>query len=134
MDLLLWRARQHTQDQHIWIPPIEWGPVLTHKTNTNVTRRGTRRLRQAPAEKDHLADTNHPEKWEATAPDRDTALDATGLCAPVDDLPPPPTDSDQAPPEVLCTVPERGHYYAVSTAASPGPQWVMRGTNTMLGP
>ena len=23
VDLVLWRARQHTQDQHIWIPPIE---------------------------------------------------------------------------------------------------------------
>ena len=39
VDLVLWRARQHTQGQHVWIPPIEWGQTLTHDTGTNVTRR-----------------------------------------------------------------------------------------------
>ena len=61
VDLVLWRARQHTQGQHVWIPPIEWGEALTHDTDTNVTRRGITRLRRAPAEKDHPADPNHPE-------------------------------------------------------------------------
>ena len=48
---------------------------------------------------------------------------------------PPPlqtTASDQPPPEVWCTVLERGHNYVVSAAASDGPQWVIKGTNTML--
>ena len=44
VDLVLWRARQHTQGQHVWIPPIEWGQALTHDTDTNVTRLGTIRL------------------------------------------------------------------------------------------
>ena len=48
---------------------------------------------------------------------------------------PPPTDSDRPPPEVWCTVLERGHYYVVAaTATSPGPQWVIKGTDTMLAP
>ena len=38
VDLVLWRARKHTQGQHIWIPPIEWGQALTHDTDINVTR------------------------------------------------------------------------------------------------
>ena len=63
-DLVIWRASQHAQGQHVWIPPIEWGQALTHDTNTNVTRRGTIRLRRAPAERDHPADPNHPEQWE----------------------------------------------------------------------
>ena len=37
VDLVLWRARKHTQGQHIWIPPIEWGQALTHDTDINVT-------------------------------------------------------------------------------------------------
>ena len=41
MDFVLWRARQHAQRQHIWIPPAEWGEALTHDTDTNVTRRET---------------------------------------------------------------------------------------------
>ena len=45
VDLVLWRARQHAQGQHVWICPIEWGQGLTHDTDTNVTRRGTIRLR-----------------------------------------------------------------------------------------
>ena len=66
-------------------PPNEWGQALTHNTDTNVTRRGTTRLRQAPAEKDHPADPNHPEQWEqAAAPMRDTALRAAGLRTPDD--------------------------------------------------
>ena len=89
LDLFLWRARQHAQGQHVWIPPIEWGQALTHNTGTNVTRRGTTRLRRAPAEKDHPADQNHPGQWEqATAPTRDTALRATGLRNPA--MTPPP--------------------------------------------
>ena len=101
VDLVLWRARQHAQGQHVWIPPIEWGQALTHDTDTNVTRRGTIRLRRGPAERDHPADPNHPERWEhATAPTPDTALRAAGLRTPDDDLPPPPTDSDHLPPEV----------------------------------
>ena len=44
VDLVHWRARQHAQGQHVWIPPIEWGQALTHDTNTNVTRRRTIRL------------------------------------------------------------------------------------------
>ena len=62
VDLVLWRARKHTQGQHVWILPIEWGQALTHDTDINVTRRGTIHLRQAPAEKDHPADPNHPEQ------------------------------------------------------------------------
>ena len=101
MDLVLWRARKHTQGQHVWIPPIEWGQALTHYTDVNVTRRGTVRLRRAPAEKDHPADPNRLEQWEqATAPTRDTALCAAGLRTPDDDPPPSPTDSDHPPPEV----------------------------------
>ena len=136
VDLMLWRAREHTQGQHVWIPPIKWGQALTQDTDTNVTRGGTIRLRRAPAEKDHPADPNQPEQWEqATAPSRETALRATGLRAPDDDLPPPPTDSDHPPPEVWCTVLERGHYYVVAaTARSPGPQWLVKGTDTMLAP
>ena len=135
MDLALWRAPQHTQDQHILISPIKWGQALTHNTDTNVTRRGTTRLRGALAEKDHRADPNHTEQWEqATAPNRDTALRATRDRNTDDNPPPPATDGDQPPPEVWCTVLERGHYYVVSAAASPGPQWVIRETNTMLVP
>ena len=105
VDLVLWRARQHTQGQHVWIPRIEWGQALTHNTDTNVTRRGTISLRRAPAEKDHPADPNLPEQWEqATAPTRDTALRAAGLRTPDDDLPSQPTDSDHPRPEVWCTV------------------------------
>ena len=70
------------------MPPIERGQALTHDTDMNVTRRGTVRLRRAPAEKDHSADPNLPEQWEqATAPTRDTALRAVGLRTP-DDPPP----------------------------------------------
>ena len=136
VNLVLLRARQHAQGQHVLIPPIEWGQALTHDTDTDVTRRGTTRLRRAPAEKDHPADPNHPEQWEqATAPTRDTALRAAGSRIPDDDLPPPPTDSDHPPPEVWCTVLERGHYYVVAaTATSPGPQWLVKGTDTMLAP
>ena len=91
VDLVLWRARKHTQGQHVWIPPIEWGPALTHDTGINVTRQATVRLRRAQAETDHPADPNHPGQWEqATAPTRDTALRAAGLRTPDDD-PPPPT-------------------------------------------
>ena len=45
VDLVLWGARQHAQGQHVWITPIELGQALTHDTDTNVTRRGTIRLR-----------------------------------------------------------------------------------------
>ena len=38
VDLVLWRARKHTQGQHVWIPHIEWGQALTHDTDINVTR------------------------------------------------------------------------------------------------
>ena len=136
VDLVLWRARKHTQGQHVCIPPIEWGQALTHDTDINVTRRGTIRLRRAPAEEDHPADPNRPEQWEqATAPTRDTALRAAGLCTPDGDLPPPPTDSDRPPPEVWVTVLERGHYYVMAaTATSPLPQWLVKGTDTMLAP
>ena len=134
--LVLWRARQHAQGKHVWIPPIEWGHTLTHDTDTSVTRQGAIRLRQAPAERDHPVDRNHPEQWEqATVPTRDTALCTAGLCTPDDDLSPPPTDSDHPRPEVWCTVLERGHYYvAAATATSPGPQWLVKGTDTMLDP
>ena len=133
---MLWQARKHTRGQHIWIPPIEWGQALTHDTGINVTRQGTVRLRRAPAETDHPADPNRPEQWEqATAPNRDTALRAAGLRTPDDDPPPPPTDSDHPPPEVRVTVLERGHYYVIAaTATSPGPQWVIQGTDTMFAP
>ena len=119
VDLVLWRAGQHAQGQHVWIPPIEWSQALTHDTDTNVTSRGTIRLRRAAAERDHLADPNHPEQWEqATAPTRDTAPRAAGLRTPDDNLPPRPTDSDQPPPEVWSTVLERGHYYVVAGTAT----------------
>ena len=136
VDLVLWRARRHTQGQHSCIPPIEWGQALTHDTDINVTRRGTIHLRRAPAEKDHPADPNHPEQSEqTTTPTRDTAFRAAGLRTPDDDLPPPPTDSDHPPPEIWCTVLERGHYYVVAaTATSPGPRWLVKGTDTMLAP
>ena len=45
IDLVLWQARQHAEGQHVWIPPIEWGPALTHNIDTNITRPGTIRLR-----------------------------------------------------------------------------------------
>ena len=101
VDLVLWRACQHAKGQHVWIPPVRWGQALTHGTDTNVTRGGTIRLQRAPAENDHPADPNHPEQWEqATAPTRNTGLRAAGLRTPDNDLPPPPTDSDQPPPEI----------------------------------
>ena len=90
VDLVLWRARKHTQGQQVWVPPIEWGQALTHDTGINVTCQGTVRLQRAPAETDHPADPNRPEQWEqATAPARDTALRAASLRTPDDDLPPP---------------------------------------------
>ena len=136
VDLVLWRARKHTQGQHVWIPSIECGQALTHDTDINVTRRGTVRLRRAAAESNHPADPNRPDQWEkATAPTRDTALRAAGLRTPDDDLPPPPTDSEHPPPEVWCTVLERRHYYVIAaTATSPGPQWLVKGTDIMLVP
>ena len=98
VDLVLWRARQHTQDQHIRIPPTEWGRALTHDTDTNVTRRETTRLRRAPAGKDHLADPSCPEQWElVTAPIRDTALRAAGLRNPNGDSPPPSLQKASTP-------------------------------------
>ena len=49
--------------------------------------------------------------------------------------PPPPTDGDHPPPEVWVTVIERVHYYVIAaTATSPGPQWLVKGTDTMLAP
>ena len=45
-------------------PPLERGQVLTHNIGTNFTRGGTTRLRLAPAEKDHPADSDHPDQWE----------------------------------------------------------------------
>ena len=119
VNLVLWGGRQHAKGQHVWIPPIEWGQALTHDNNTNVTRRGTTRLRRAPVEKDHPADPERPEQWEqATAPTWDTALRAAGLRTPNDDLPAPPTDSDHLPPEVWCTVLEPGHHYVVAPTAT----------------
>ena len=109
------------------------GPGLTHDTDTNVTRRGTTRLRRAPAEKDQPADPSHPEQWvQATAPTRNTVHHAVGFRIANNNPPPPTTDSDQPPPEVWCTVLERRHYYLVSpAAASPGPKWVIKGTDIM---
>ena len=85
---------------------------------------------------DHRADPNRPEQWEqATAPTPDTALCAAGLRTPDDDIPPPPTDSDHPPPEVWVTVLERRHYYVrAATATSPGLQWLVKRTDTMLAP
>ena len=98
IDLEPWRARKHTQSQHVWIPHIEWGQALTHDTDINVTRRRTVRLRRAPAEKDHPADANRLEQWEqATAQTRDTALRAAGLRTPDDNLPPPTYRQPPAP-------------------------------------
>ena len=99
VDLVLWRARQHAQGQHVWIPPVEWSQALTHDTDTNVTRRGTTRLRRAPAEKHHPADPNHPEQWEQ----------ATGHSATPPSVPPasaPPTTT--SPPHLqTATTPRR---------------------------
>ena len=68
-------------------------------------------------------DRNHLEHWEqATAPNNDTALRAAGLRNYLQPPPPNPKDSDQPPPEVWCTVLERGRYYLMSAAASHGPQ------------
>ena len=93
MDLVLWRACQHTQHQRIWIPSTDWGQALTHDTDT-YTNGGSTRLQQAHA----LADPNNPEKWEqASAPDPDTALRATSLHTPGDDLPPPNFGQRAAP-------------------------------------
>ena len=89
VDLVLWQARQHAQVQHVWIPPIKWGQALTYDTDTNVTRRGTTRLRRAPAERDHPADLNHPGQWEqATAPTRNAALRGSSLRTPTTTSPP----------------------------------------------
>ena len=42
-------------------------------------------------------------------------------------------NSDHPPPEVWVTVFERGHYYVIAaTAMSPGPQWLIQGTDTMF--
>ena len=134
VDLLLWRAGQHAQGQHVWIPPIKWGQALTHDTETSVTRQGGTRLRRAPAERDHPADANQPEHWEqATALTRGIAIHAAGLRTPDDDLPSPVTDSNHPPPEVWCTVLERGHYHVVATTAtSTGLKCLVKGTGSML--
>ena len=96
VDLVLWRARQHTQGGHVWIPPIEWGQALTHDTDTNVTRRGTTRLPRAPAERDHPPDPDQLEQREqATAPTPDTP--ARPASAPPTTTPP-PTYRQRPPP------------------------------------
>ena len=69
------------------------------------------------------------------APTRGTALRAASLRIPDDDLPPQPTDSGLPPPKVWVTVLERGDFYVMgATATSSGPQWLLKGTNTMLAP
>ena len=79
--------------------------------------------------------TTRSNEKQACAPTRNTALHAAGLRTPDDNIPPPPTDSNHPQPEVWCTVLERGHYYVVAaTATSPGPQWLVQGTDTMLAP
>ena len=131
MDLVLWKTCQHTRNQHIWIPLIP----LRHKTDSHVTHKQTMPFPRAPAEKDHPEDPNQPEEWEkATAPHRDTARCASGLRTPDNDLPHPPTDSPKPLLEVWCTVLERGDDYVASATASPGPKWVLRGTDSILAP
>ena len=128
VDLVLWRARKHTQGQHVWIPPIEWG----HQRHASRDRTPT----TGASGVGPPSGPDRPEQWEqAPALTRETALRAAGLGTPDDDLPPPPTDSDHPPPEVWVTVLERGHYYVIAaTATSPGPQWLVKGTDTMLAP
>ena len=77
-----------------------------------------------------------PQQWEqTTVPARDKALRAADLRTPDDDLLPPPTDSGHPPPVVWCTVLELGHYYVVAaTATSPGPQLLVKGSDTVLTP
>ena len=89
LDLVLWRARKHTQGQHVWIPPIEWGQALTHDTDINVTRRGTVRLRRAPAEKDHPADPNRPSSGNRPPHQPATPPSAPPASAPQTPTPPP---------------------------------------------
>ena len=127
VDLVLWRARKHTQGQHVWIPPIKWGQALTHDTGINVTRQGTVRLRRAPNAR---SSGNRQPHQPATLPS------APPASAPqVTTSPPPPTDSDHPPPELWVTVLERGHYYVIAaTATSPGPQWLIKGTDSMFTP
>ena len=80
-------------------------------------------------------ETTRSNEKQACAPTRNTALRAAGLRTPDDNLPPRTTDSDHPQPEVWCTVLEHGHYYVVAaTATSPGPQWLVQGTDTMLAP
>ena len=124
VDLFLWRARQRTQGWRTWVPPIKWGQALTQDTDTNVTHPGTTRLRRAPAVKDHLADLSRLEHG-SRPPHQSATLPSAPIAsaAPMTTSPPPPTDSDHPPPEVWCTVLERGHYYVLATTAtSPGPQ------------
>ena len=73
---VLWRACQHTQDQRIWIPSIEWGQALTHNTDTP---KGTTHLQRALAEKDHPADPDYPEQWPPPAPPVSTPPTMTSL-------------------------------------------------------
>ena len=54
-------ARLQVQNQHLWIPPIEWTQTLTHETNTYTNKKNTH-LRRALTEKDHLADPEHAEE------------------------------------------------------------------------
>ena len=136
VDLVLWRARKHTQGQHVWIPPIEWGQALTHDTDIKsrvegpYAYDGPQRKRTTQWTRTARSSGNRPTHQPATPPSAPPAS-APQTTTP----PPPPADSDHPPPEVWFTVLERGHYYVIAaTATSPGPQWLVKGTDTMLAP
>ena len=91
VDLVLWRARKHTQGQHVWIPPIQVGPGpdTRHRHQRHASR--DRTPTTGPSG-EGLASGPEPPRavGTGTAPTRDTALRAAGLRTPDDD-PPPPT-------------------------------------------
>ena len=135
VDVVLWRARQHAQGQHIWIPLIEWGQALTHEPKPTSYVEGPHAYDEPQRRRTTQQTRTAQNNGNRSAPTRDTTLRAASLRTADNDLPRQPTESDHPPPEVWCTVLERGHYYVVAaTATSSGPQWLVKGTDTMLAP
>ena len=136
VDLVLWRARQHAQGQHVWILPIDRGQALTLDTDTNVRPRGTiaydepQRRTTTQRTRTTRNNGNRPPHQPATPPSAPLAF------APQTTTSLPHLQTATTPlTEVWVTVLECGHYYVVAaTATPPGPQWLFKGTDTMLAP
>ena len=134
--------RYHPRPRTLASSPIR--PVLARLDSPHRVGRGpdTRHSHQRHTSRDHTPTTSPGGEGPPSGPEPPGAM-GTGnrtnprhrVRTPDDDLPPPPTDSDHPPPEVWCTLLDRGHYYVVAaTATSPGLQWLVKGTDTMLAP